>query len=123
MTEPEARGVLAEVCLGLEHLHEHGFLHRDVKAENVMVDRRGRIKLVDFGLSLPLKKSMLTGEFLDSQRVPNTGSLIYMVKPCNKRHDGHIHNYDCALLLKLQAPELLRDNIGGIKLKFKYEHE
>jgi serine/threonine protein kinase len=30
-TESEGRGLLSEVILGLDHLHTHGFLHRDVK--------------------------------------------------------------------------------------------
>jgi len=49
--EPTARVLLAEVVLGVTHLHDLGFVHRDLKIENVMLDQAGHVKLVDFGLS------------------------------------------------------------------------
>ena len=32
--ESEAKTLLAEIVLGLEHMHQHGFIHRDIKIEN-----------------------------------------------------------------------------------------
>ncbi len=43
-------GVLA-ACCGLHHVHLQGVLHRDVKPENLMFDRRGALKVTDFGLA------------------------------------------------------------------------
>ena len=45
------RSVLAEVLLSLDYLHELGYVHRDVKPENIMLDGTGHVKLTDFGLS------------------------------------------------------------------------
>ena len=40
-----------EIVEGLIHLHEQGMLHRDLKSENVLIDRNGYAKLADFGVS------------------------------------------------------------------------
>ena len=41
--------VIAEVICGLQYLHMAGIIHRDLKPENVLLDKTGRVKLVDFG--------------------------------------------------------------------------
>lgn len=43
--------VLLEVAQALEHAHERGVIHRDLKPGNVLFDARGRVKLADFGVS------------------------------------------------------------------------
>ena len=40
---------MSEIAAGLDDLHQLGFVHRDVKPENVLISRSGHIKLVDFG--------------------------------------------------------------------------
>ena len=48
--EDEARIVIAEIVLALEHLHANNIMYRDLKPENVLVDFYGHVKLTDFGL-------------------------------------------------------------------------
>ncbi|XP_048583175.1 citron Rho-interacting kinase isoform X2 [Nematostella vectensis] len=52
--EDMARFYLAEIVMAIHSLHTMGFVHRDVKPDNVLIDRTGHIKLADFGSSARL---------------------------------------------------------------------
>lgn len=51
LPEDWAKKYLAEVVLGVEHLHGRGIIHRDLKPDNLLIDQKGHLKLTDFGLS------------------------------------------------------------------------
>uniref|UniRef100_A0A8C5HT95 non-specific serine/threonine protein kinase n=1 Tax=Gouania willdenowi TaxID=441366 RepID=A0A8C5HT95_GOUWI len=51
--------ILHEALMGLQHLHIHKTIHRDVKGNNILLTTQGGIKLVDFGVSAQLTNTRL----------------------------------------------------------------
>jgi serine/threonine protein kinase len=51
IAERDALEFVPQMAEALQHAHEAGVVHRDVKPENVLIDARGRVRLVDFGLA------------------------------------------------------------------------
>lgn len=54
LTEELIEVVIYETLRGLEYLHQHGMIHRDVKAGNVLIESTGQVYLADFGVSAPV---------------------------------------------------------------------
>ena len=50
-SEADAIDVVIQVAEALEHAHERGLVHRDVKPKNIMISRQGPVKLADMGLA------------------------------------------------------------------------
>ncbi|XP_018110483.1 G protein-coupled receptor kinase 5 isoform X2 [Xenopus laevis] len=44
----------AELCCGLEHLHQEGIVYRDLKPENILLDDDGHIRISDLGLAIKI---------------------------------------------------------------------
>jgi serine/threonine protein kinase len=70
--------ILIDMAVGLEHVHDSGFMHLDFKPENVMVSRNGAVRLIDFDLALPIPKAAI-------KLSKNPGTPSYMAPEQLKR--------------------------------------
>uniref|UniRef100_A0A667WLQ3 non-specific serine/threonine protein kinase n=1 Tax=Myripristis murdjan TaxID=586833 RepID=A0A667WLQ3_9TELE len=60
LTEEATQFYIAETVLAIDSIHQLGFIHRDIKPDNLLLDSRGHVKLSDFGLCTGLKRAHRT---------------------------------------------------------------
>jgi serine/threonine protein kinase len=56
LTPEEAIAIIPGICDALQYAHDNGVVHRDIKPENLLLDKSGRIKVADFGISQIMKQ-------------------------------------------------------------------
>jgi beta-lactam-binding protein with PASTA domain/tRNA A-37 threonylcarbamoyl transferase component Bud32 len=54
MSQQRVIEVMADVCAALDFSHKHNIIHRDVKPANIMINRSGAVKVMDFGIARAL---------------------------------------------------------------------
>jgi serine/threonine-protein kinase len=102
LTENVAQ-ILIDMALGLNHVHESGFMHLDFKPENILVTGNGNVRLIDFDLAQPIleKPKKMSG---------NPGTPGYMSpeqlqgKPINARVDIFAYGVAAYELLTNRKP-------------------
>jgi serine/threonine-protein kinase len=97
LPEKDALKIASLVCEALEHLHDHGVVHRDLKPQNVMICCDGTIRIMDFGIARNVVSRRIT-------RVGNSSSMgtpDYMApeQVRGKRADKRTDIYNLGALL------------------------
>ncbi|XP_063604239.1 serine/threonine-protein kinase tricornered-like isoform X5 [Penaeus indicus] len=79
---------IAETALAIDSIHKLGFIHRDIKPDNLLLDARGHIKLSDFGLCTGLKKSHRTEFYKDLSQAKPSDFTTYSNVPASNPMDS-----------------------------------
>ncbi|XP_055820387.1 uncharacterized protein LOC129889211 isoform X1 [Solanum dulcamara] len=73
LSESVAKFYIAQSVLAIESIHKHNYIHRDIKPDNLLLDKNGHLKLSDFGLCKPLDCKTLStlkeNEAMDDENI------------------------------------------------------
>lgn len=88
----EKLAILKQIVEGLHHLHSIGFVHRDIKPQNILLDRSGCVKIADFGFAC----EFLQGSMMDTL----CGSPMYMAPEIllQKKYDNKVDVWSIGIL-------------------------
>ncbi|CAF98420.1 unnamed protein product, partial [Tetraodon nigroviridis] len=86
-----ARFYTAEVVLALDGIHSMGFIHRDVKPDNMLLDKTGHLKLADFGTCMKMNKDGMvrcdtavgTPDYISPEVLKSQGGDGYYGRECD----------------------------------------
>lgn len=53
--------IIKQICEGLSEAHKLGVVHRDLKSNNIMIDKEGNVRIMDFGIARSLEAKGITG--------------------------------------------------------------
>jgi eukaryotic-like serine/threonine-protein kinase len=88
--------VICEVLSGLDHAHEQGILHCDIKPSNIIIDESGRARILDFGIARDLGASSADSDVLTAG-TPDYMSPEQILPPFEVDHRTDV--YSCGVTL------------------------
>jgi len=115
--EGDAWRCLVQTACGLAHVHGRGFIHRDIKPQNILVDAAGNFKIADFGVALQ------TGASLGRVRTGKGGTLQCMApEMCEDKPYGvkiDVWSLGCTLFEMCALKPAFPANAGRVEADLK----
>jgi len=114
-SQSKATSIFSQIIDAIEYSHEQGVIHRDIKLENILMDSKGKVSVLDFGLcDLVESRESLSSKFC--------GSLDYVAPEVvsSKQYNGYkvdVYSLGVVLytLLFAEFPFVVKDRINAIR--------
>jgi len=113
--------IVRQVASALDHAHSLGIIHRDIKPQNIMIDRRGQVKLMDLGLARTAER-----EASDRRKGAVMGTPYYMAPETAqlKRTDARTDIYSLgATFFHMLTGRVPFDGANSLAVITKHIHE
>ena len=81
--------ILCEVLKSVDYMHKHNFIHRDIKAGNILIDLDGHVKLGDFGVAATMERSGSWGRSGGNTRQTFVGTPCWMAPEVMEQIEGY----------------------------------
>lgn len=100
----EAALLIAQAADGLQHAHQRGVIHRDVKPANLLLDLEGKVRLLDMGLALVAAQEEESLTVVHNENVLGTADYLAPEQALNSHtvdHRADIYGLGCTLYFLL----------------------
>ena len=113
--------IILQSAEGMKYLHEQGWVHRDIKPDNFLVNDEGEVKLIDFALAARMRKGL--GKLFGRTKVQGTRSYMAPEQIRGKGLDARtdIYSFGC-MLFELTSGRLPFTGVSPEELLRKHLH-
>ncbi len=98
---PKISPIIRKCALGLQHMHEKGWVHCDVKPDNFLADVQGNVKLIDFSIGVKEKKKGGLGSLFAGRPKTIRGTRSYMApEQIRRKHPDRradVYGFGCVV--------------------------
>ncbi len=122
MSAPRAARIFADVATALQVVHDAGYVHRDVKPSNIIVNEQGRGRILDFGFAMRKGKNTHADPSILGGAGYTLGTIDFLApeQAQNATHVGHeadIYSLGCSIYMVLAGRVPFADGTAQEKMR------